>query len=400
MDPVFCHLGNPFTTQHCIININPVNNYQEIAMEDHKPFLKPSETQREALVAFGLAIAAALLIKVPELFGVSLGQNEDFYTSNLSLFVFPLLTGFFAWKRQLDTNTRSWLAGVFAAAILFANIYPFAPSGDTVALAALHLPIALWLPVGIAYAGGRWSKTRVRMDFIRFSGELFIYYVLIALGGVVLTGSLALIYGSIGIDIEPFFESWLLPCGAAGAVIVAAWLVESRQILMEGLASLLAKLFTPLFTLVLLIFLGTLLWTGRGLQLEREVLIAFDLLLVLILGLLIYNVSARDAEAPPGVFDLLQVVMVIGALIVDAVALWAIGTRITELGFTPNWVVALGLNLVLFVNLFWSAVLYMRFLRSIESFSGLEQWQTSYLPVYAAWAAAVVIIIPPLFGYM
>ena len=54
------------------------------------------------------------------------------------------------------------------------------------------------------------------MDFIRFSGELFIYYVLIALGGGVLTAFMVVLFESIGIDPEPFIESWLLPCGAAG----------------------------------------------------------------------------------------------------------------------------------------------------------------------------------------
>ena len=54
-------------------------------------------------------------------------------------------------------------------------------------LLALHLPMALWLAVGVAYAGGRWSQSSARMDFIRFSGELFIYFVLIALGGGVMS---------------------------------------------------------------------------------------------------------------------------------------------------------------------------------------------------------------------
>jgi hypothetical protein len=53
--------------------------------------------------------------------------------------------------------------------------------------------IALWLAVGVAYAGGRWFAENARMDFVRFSGELFIYYVLIALGGGVLTGFTILI---------------------------------------------------------------------------------------------------------------------------------------------------------------------------------------------------------------
>ncbi|MEX1137787.1 MAG: hypothetical protein WEB33_05080 [Bacteroidota bacterium] len=61
---------------------------------------------------------------------------------------------------------------------------------------------------------------------------------------------------------------------------------------------------------------------------------------------------------------------------------------------------ALGVNIILLVNLTWSAVLYVRFLRERGSFTDLEQWQTSYLPVYAVWGAIVVIVFPPLFGYI
>ncbi len=71
--------------------------------------------------------------------------------------------------------------------------------------------------MGTVYAGGRWSQVDGRMDFIRFSGEQFIYYVLIALGGGVLTGLMATTFRAIGINVEPFIQSWLLPCGAAGA---------------------------------------------------------------------------------------------------------------------------------------------------------------------------------------
>ena len=56
--------------------------------------------------------------------------------------------------------------------------------------------------------------------------------------------------------------------------------------------------------------------------------------------------------------------------------------------------------MILLVNLVWSAVLYIRFLRSRGSFSDLERWQTDYLPVYGAWAAMVVILFPPLFRYI
>lgn len=360
--------------------------------------------RNEAIIAFCLAVTAAVAIKMPAFFGLQMDEHkpEDvgFYVRNLSLFVLPLLTGYFAWKRRLDTRTLRWLVVAFAAAGVFANVYPFARAGSTVALTALHLPIALWLGVGIAYAGGRWSQVGGRMDFIRFSGELFIYYVLIALGGGVLTAFMAMTFRAIGIDVAPFIASWLLPCGAAGAVVVASWLVEAKQRVFENIAPMLTRLFTPLFAAMLVTFLATVLWTGRGVGVDRNVLIAFDLLLMVVLGLLLYSVSARDPRSPPGAFDVLQVVLVVSALLADAIALWAMAARITEFGFSPNRVAALGENVLLLLNLAWSAVLYLRFLRGRESFSSLEKWQTDYLPVYGAWAALVVILFPPLFRYI
>jgi len=211
---------------------------------------------------------------------------------------------------------------------------------------------------------------------------------------------MAMIFKSIGIDIEPFFESWLLPCGPAGAVLIASWLVEAKQSVIENMAPVLTRLFTPLFAAVLLTFLGAVLWTGRGVDIARNVLIGFDLLLVVIIGLLLYSMSARDPSSPPGAFDALQVVLLVSALLADAAALWAIAARITEFGFSPNRVAALGENVILLVNLAWSAVLSIRFLRGRGSFSSLERWQTDYLPVYAVWAAIVVIVFPPLFRYI
>ncbi len=357
-------------------------------------------SRTDAIVAFGLAVAAALAIRLPALFGIGLDGGESFYARNVALLVLPLLAGYFAWKRELDGRTIGWLVAAFVIAAVFANAYPLAPGGHTEVLTALHLPIALWLVVGVAYAGERWGEVAGRMDFIRFSGELFIYYVLIALGGGVLTGFLMMMFQTIGIDAEPFVESWLIPCGAAGAVIVASWLVEAKQSVIENMAPVLTRLFTPLFAAVLVTFLVTLLWTGRGIAIEREMLIGFDLLLLLVLALLLYSISARDLGAPPGAFDVMQVVLVASALVADVVALSAIAARITEYGFSPNRVAALGINVILLVNLAWSAVLYLRFLRRRGPFAALERWQTGYLPVYAAWAAVVVIVFPPLFGFI
>ncbi|HEY9458582.1 MAG TPA: permease prefix domain 1-containing protein [Gaiella sp.] len=367
------------------------------ASDDGAP--RATAARRDAIVAFGLAVAAAAAVKVPALFGLDLDDDSGFYARNASLFVLPLLAGYFAWKRRLDPRTIGWLAAAFVVAAVFANVYPFEDEGSTEALTALHLPIVLWLVVGIAYAGGRWSQVAGRMDFVRFSGEFFVYFVLIALGGGVLTAFTAVMFNAIGIDPETFISEWLLPCGAAGAVLVAAWLVEAKQSVIENMAPVLTRLFTPMFAAVLVAFLAALLWTGGGLDVERDTLIQFNGLLVVVLGLLLYSISARDPASSPGLFDGLQVVLVVSALLADAVALWTIGARIDEFGFSPNRVAALGMNLILLVNLAWSAVLCVRFLRRRGPFTAIERWQTDYLPVYAAWAAIVVVVFPPAFGW-
>ncbi len=358
---------------------------------------------REALVALALAVAAGVAIKVPELFGMSIEDGgpavESFYIRNVSFFVLPFLAGFFAWKRGMDSGGLLKLAVPFLAGALAINLIPFAHGGDTQVLAALHLPMALWLAVGFGYAGGAWRSHDQRMNYVRFSGEWFIYLVLIALGGGVLMASTMFVFGAIGLDAEWLLNNWILPCGVMGAIIIAGWLVEAKQSVIENMAPVLTMLFTPLFTLLLLAFLGTMVWTGTGISVEREVLIGFDLILVLVVGLLLYAISARDPQAEPGFFDALQLALVIGALLVDALALWAILARITTFGFTPNRVAALGENLILVVNLGWSAVLYWRFLRGRAGFAPLERWQTAYLPVYAVWASIVVVIFPLVFRF-
>ena len=357
----------------------------------------------EALVVLGLAVAAALAIKVPALFGVRLSPDDEvppFYFRNASLFVLPLLAVYFVWKRGSNVATALWLTLPFATGAVFANVFPFPNGSDTEVLTILHLPIALWLAVGFAYVRGRWFDDGGRMNFVRFSGELAIYYVLIALGGGVLTGFTFMMFAAIGMNPEWFVGGWLIPCGAAGAVIIGSWLVEAKQSVIENMAPVLTRLFTPLFTVLLLVFLATMVWTGNPINVEREVLIAFDLLLALVVGLVLYAASARDPHAPPDFFDGLQLLLVVSALVVNGVALWAIAARISEFGFTANRVAALGENLILLVNLAWSAWLYAAFLRHRGSFAVLERWQIAYLPVYSVWAALVVVVFPPVFGYL
>ena len=206
-------------------------------------------------------------------------------------------------------------------------------------------------------------------------------------------------FDAIGLDAEEFINSWLLPCGAMAAVIVSAWLVEAKQSVIENMAPVLTRVFTPLFAATLLAFLVAIVWTNNGIDVERDVLILFDLLLVVVLGLLLYAISARDLAARPGLFDRLQLALVVSALIIDVMVLLAITGRITEWGFSPNKTAALGENVILLTNLAWSAWLFLGFVRGRMPFARLEHWQTRYMIVYAVWAWTVVLAFPLVFDF-
>jgi hypothetical protein len=362
----------------------------------------PAIANRDTVTAVGLAVAAAVALKIPELFGKHMhGPQSDewFYVRNISLFVLPFLAAFFALKRGLQRSAWALLSIPFVAAALIMNLLPFMPEHQTTTLSAIHLPIALWTTIGFAYAGGQWRNLAQRMNFVRFSGEWFIYFVLIALGGGVLIMFTVFIFEAIGLKAEPVIQNWIVPCGAAGAVLIAAWLVEFKQSVIESMAPVLTMLFTPLFTVLLLVFVATMLLTGNAIDVRREVLIGFDMLLVLVLGLLLYAISARDSQAAAGKFDKLRLLLIVCALIVDALALWAMVARISEFGWTPNKTAALGLNVLLLVNLGWSAVLYTQFLAKRTPFTRLERWQTGYLPAFGVWAWIVVALFPIIFKY-
>jgi hypothetical protein len=350
----------------------------------------------EALV---FALGAAVAVEIARLVGdPSSGGVPSWLARNATLFVLPFLAAYFARGRGLDARRSVVTAAPFAVAALVVNLYPWDAHSDTEVLVGLYLPVALWFAVAYAYMGGTVSSHERRMDFVRFTGEWSIYYVLLALGGGVLMALIAGIFQPAGVDGDRIAR-WVVPSGAAGAVVVAAWLVESKQRVVENMAPVLSMIFTPLFAVMLTIAAPVYAATGLGGAFDRELVSVFDALLLVVLGLVLYGMSAREPATSPGWMDRVQLVAVVSALALDLMVLGAMIARIGDLGFTPNRAAALGLNVVLLVNLVGAAWLAVRFIRRRATLHRLERWQTSYLPVFALWAATVVVAIPPLFGF-
>ncbi|GAA3695371.1 hypothetical protein GCM10023081_35720 [Arthrobacter ginkgonis] len=370
--------------------------WKQLVLVPEEPDGGGAPSWRELAVVLALAVGAGVAVKA----GLAWMGGDGALARNAGLLVFPFLAAYFAWKRRLTARVGAALLVPFAALAVVLNAYPFVPGGSTELLAALHAPVVLWLVVGVAYAGGRWRSDSRRMDFVRFTGELAIYYTLLALGGAVLVGLTFGALQAVGIDLEPVLEDWILPFAVPGALVVAAWLVEAKQNVVENIAPVLTRVFTPLTILMLVSLLAVLAASGGLIDVDRGLLILMDAILVLVLCLLLYSISARDSLAPPGLFDVLQLVLVGAALAVDAVMLTAMLTRIAEFGFSPNKIAALGLNLLLLVHLVRAAWLTVGFVRGRRPFAAVERWQTRYLPVYGAWAAAVVVVFPPVFGFI
>jgi hypothetical protein len=345
------------------------------------------------------AVAAAVAIQVARLAAGFPDEEPTWLGRNASLFVLPFLAAYFARQRQLDIRHWVLAAAPFVLAALVVNLYPWGADSDTEALVIVTLPVVLWFVVAFSYMGGTLRSHERRMDFVRFTGEWLIYYVLIALGGGVLMGLTAAILEPTEVDVDQI-AAWVLPSGAAGAVIVAAWLVESKQRVVENMAPVLAMLFTPLFAVMLAGATVVYAVTGFGEAFDRELVSVFDALLVVVLGLVLYGMSARDpSTSSPEWMDGIQLVAVVSALVLDLMVLGTMIARIGDLGFTPNRTAALGLNFVLLVNLAGAAWLSTRFLTRRSSLHRLERWQTTYLPVFALWAATVVVVLPPVFGF-
>jgi hypothetical protein len=359
----------------------------------------PARSSAGWFEALLFAVAAAVAMQIARLAADFPDEEAEWLFLNLGLLVLPFLAGYFAQRRQLDRRRWVLAAAPFALLALVVNLYPFGADSDTEILVGLYLPVVLWFAVAYPYMGGTLRSHERRMDFVRFTGEWVIYYALIALGGGVLLALTVLIFEPIGAGVDERLVEWALPAGAAGAVIVAAWLVESKQHVVENMAPVLTMLFTPLFAVMLTAAAAIYAVSGVASEFDRELLGVFDALLVVVLGLVLYSISAREPARPAGPMDRVQLLAVASALVLDLLVLGAMVARIGDLGLTPNRGAALGLNLVLLVNLAGAAWLSLRFLRGRVAFHRLERWQTSYLPVFAIWAASVVVVLPPLFAF-
>ncbi|MBC8450997.1 hypothetical protein H8D73_02155, partial [bacterium] len=217
----------------------------------------------EITVVLLLALLGGLLGKIPALFGYAVAEeNALIYARNAGLFAFAPVALYLIWTRALSLRFVAVAAVTFAVFALAVNLYPSYEPHHTGILVVLHVPIALLLLLIALYAGPGWRRPNIRLDFVRFGGEVFIYSVLIALGWLVLTLVSGAMFILAGADITPFIVNWMAVFGGCGVAVGGGYLGEEKEGAIETIAPVLARSFTPLFAALPLGFSTTVRLSG------------------------------------------------------------------------------------------------------------------------------------------
>lgn len=359
-------------------------------------------------IVIALSIFAGLLSKIPALFGFGdFDAHGLIYAKNASLFAFFPVAIFLSWKRSLPKGKSMLVGSLFIITALVVNGYPSIAPHHTATLTAIHVPIIMLFVLMYFYAGPSyssktgWKSVNTRLNFIRFAGESVLFAVLIGLGGIVLIFLTLGTFDLLGIDASPFVLSWMGPLGFFGLFPVAAYLVEQKKNLIESIAPVLSRIFTPLFLVVMVSLIVAFASIPHAAYENRSMLIWFDLILALVLALTLYSLSAKDYHntGVHTIWDIFSLFLLLAAILVDVIALAGILIRLSAFGLSPNKLAAVGENILLLINLILLAVGYLKYIVHKNPFQKIVHMQMRFLPIYPLWATVVVVLFPLLFAF-
>lgn len=355
--------------------------------------------RRQVWITVGLAAAAALLSQIPYLFdGSYFGQGAQSWLKFASLWVVPSLIVYFAVRHGTGLRKALSVIAPYGVIQLFAILYPFPADSASEVLVALHLPFLSWLLLLPLAVGNSWRSIPGAVHYLRFSGEGFVYGVLLSLAGGTLVALTVAMFGFADINVEQVASEHFAIAGVFGIPVVAVVLADRKRHVVENFTPTLARIFVPLFAISIVAFLITIILTGTQPSGDRELLLVMNILLLLVVAMLFYDVSAREETDTRRVSDWANLALIASALVLDGVTLWAISSRLLEYGASPNRAAVFGLNVILLVHLVLLAITYFRYVARRARFRTIEALVVRMLPVYGVWLLIVVAVFPPVFG--
>ncbi|GAB4040568.1 hypothetical protein [Spirosoma gilvum] len=351
-------------------------------------------TSRELIVVALVSLLAGMVAKLPTLLPI---DQEFFYTRNVGFIVFPALMAYFAWKNALSTRKMAVLFGITLLGLVFINALPNVKKSDTLVLSCIHIVLVLWSILGFVFVGDTGKPEEKRLGYLKYNGDLIVITTLILIAGGIMTGVTVGLFELIGLHIQKFYFENVVVFGLPIAPILGTYLTQTNPQLVGKVSPVIAKLFSPLVLLMLVIYLVAIVYSGKDPYNDREFLLLFNGLLLGVMAIIFFSVAESPTKSRAEVWVLLLLSAV--TILVNGIALSAILFRISEWGITPNRAAVLGGNVLILINLLLVSAQLFRVVTRKEPLAGVGSAIASYLPVYSLWAVVVTVLFPILFGF-
>ena len=347
------------------------------------------------LITFAIS---GFLIKIPQIFGINL-QEFLFYEKNAGLIVlFGLSLYAFLTKGLINTKHLLVTVSVFAVSAVYINLLPSNNESHSIILAYIHLPLMLWCLYGLIFIGFDLKDKTKRIDYIKHNGDLAILTALILIAGGILTGVTLGLFEAIDLKIEQFYFDYIIILGLVSVPVLATFIIRMYPLIANKIAPVIAYIYSPLVLVTLVIYLISIVVTGKDPYNDRDFLIIFNLMLLGVMGIIVFSISETSLNKRNRFNEMTLFALSLITLIIDLVALSAILYRLGEYGFTPNRTAVLGSNLLIFGNLVLIMIDLYRVNFRNKEIKQVELTIAGYLPVYTLWTIFVVFGIPLLFG--
>ncbi|MES2277178.1 MAG: hypothetical protein V4592_14210 [Bacteroidota bacterium] len=353
-------------------------------------------TGNESLMVIVAALVAGLIAKLPAFLHI---DEEFFYSRNVGFIIFPLLSAYFAWKNKLSTGKIAFIAGATLAGLLFINLFPDVKKSDTLILSCVHLLLFLWSVLGFAFVGEISNNGDKRLSFLKYNGDLVVMTTLILIAGAIMSAITLGLFSLIGFHIEEFYFKNIGVMGLAAAPIVGTYLTRANPQLVGKVSPVIAKLFSPLVIVMLVVYLIAIVYSGKNPYNNREFLLIFNALLIGVIALIFFCVAETAKTTENYIQTWVLFLLSVITIIVNGVALSAILFRISEWGITPNRLAVLGGNVLILINLLLVTAQLFKVLSKKSDISGVGKTIAFYLPIYFVWTIIVTFIFPLIFGF-
>jgi len=381
-----------------IENTEPAKFWKARLEYNKKPDRTKAFALSEIVIVIAVCLITAFLIKIPDLFHISFSDSV-FYQKNAAIIVFFGLTLYTIWINRISDSKRLIMTALaFLIPVIYINLLPSNEPGASVNLAYIHLPLLMWCIYGIVFTGFDFRNRSKRIDFIRYNGDLAIIYALIAIAGGLLTVITIGLFNSIGLNIDKFYSENIVITGAVAAPVVTAFIIKNYPTLVNKTAPLIAGIFSPLVLITLIVFLITIVISGKDPYNDRDFLLIFNIMLLGVMGIIVFSVSETSVIKNQKFNELTLFILSIITIIIDLIALSAIFYRLGEYGLTPNRLAVLVSNILVLINLVLIMIDLFRINFKRKEFKIVEMSVAKFLPVYLVWIIIVIFGFPVIFG--